>query len=192
MKFEVGDKVKFLNEVGSGVIKRIDKNLAYVDVDGFELPMKISELIEDVSWGKTPKTITQDVVEEPVIIPTISAPVEKEKPIHVIKEQPIINRYKTTHREAEIDMHIWELDINHRQLNTSDCLHIQLSFFKRCLESAIENNYLKVVFIHGVGNGILKTEIRKILDEYEFIDYYNASMAKYGVGATEVNIRHNK
>lgn len=195
MQFEPGDKVKFLNDVGSGIVKRVEKGIAYVEVDGFELPVKVSELIEDVSWGKTPKVAAPvntvvSIPELSVPIPATIAVIDKSKP--VVKEQPLINRYKTSHREAEVDMHIWELEENYRNINTTDCLQIQLSFFRRCLESAIENNYLKIIFIHGVGNGILKKEIRSILDEYAFIEYFNASMAKYGVGATEVNIRHNK
>lgn len=210
MNFNIGDKVKFLNEVGSGIVTRIDKDTVYViDSDGFELPMKESNLVADLPWGQTPKIVSKPV-ETPKLpkqeIPdsTIEAQkkklanipiINKEAPVEVVhhqRKQPLINRYKTAHREAEIDMHIWELTDTHRNLTPGECFNIQISFFKECLESAIEENYIKVVFIHGVGNGILKTEIRKILNDYDFIEYFNASMAKYGVGATEVNIRHNK
>ena len=89
-------------------------------------------------------------------------------------------------------MHIWRLTDNYSRMTNGEMLNLQLQFFKRCLGSAIDNNYTKVVFIHGVGNGRLKQEIRQILDEFAYIEYYNASLEKYGVGATEVLIRHNK
>lgn len=40
-----GDKVRFLNSVGGGVVTRIEGNIAYVeDEDGFETPILVKEL----------------------------------------------------------------------------------------------------------------------------------------------------
>lgn len=45
-KFEPGDKVKFLNAVGGGVVKKIAGGVVYVeDETGFDMPMQPSELI---------------------------------------------------------------------------------------------------------------------------------------------------
>jgi dsDNA-specific endonuclease/ATPase MutS2 len=45
----------------------------------------------------------------------------------------------------------------------------------------------KIVFIHGVGNGKLKHELRRILDaEYKNLRYQDASFKEYGFGATMV------
>lgn len=60
------------------------------------------------------------------------------------------------------------------------------------MNKSIETNIDKVIFIHGVGQGILKHNIEKELDKYSFIHYFPASMQKYGVGATEVIIGKNK
>ncbi|MFP4024244.1 MAG: DUF2027 domain-containing protein [Thiohalospira sp.] len=48
MNFRKGDKVKFLNDVGEGVIVRFqDKNIAIVhNSDGFEVPVLMSELLK--------------------------------------------------------------------------------------------------------------------------------------------------
>ncbi|MFO7721828.1 MAG: hypothetical protein R6V49_01260 [Bacteroidales bacterium] len=48
MKFKIGDKVKFLNTTGGGVISRIiDKSLVHVEIeDGFEIPVMVSDLIQ--------------------------------------------------------------------------------------------------------------------------------------------------
>ena len=35
---KIGDRVRFLNSVGGGIIKKIEGNIAYVDDDGFETP----------------------------------------------------------------------------------------------------------------------------------------------------------
>jgi hypothetical protein len=47
MKFRIGEKVKFLNEVGEGeIVSVIDKKSVLVQTsDGFELPVLTTELI---------------------------------------------------------------------------------------------------------------------------------------------------
>ena len=43
---KIGDRVRFLNDVGGGIVARIDNNIAYVrDEDGFETPMPVKELV---------------------------------------------------------------------------------------------------------------------------------------------------
>ncbi|MBQ0016802.1 MAG: hypothetical protein KBT04_07455 [Bacteroidales bacterium] len=45
-KFEIGDKVKFLNAIGGGVVTKIAKDTVYVkDETGFDMPMAPNELI---------------------------------------------------------------------------------------------------------------------------------------------------
>jgi dsDNA-specific endonuclease/ATPase MutS2 len=71
-------------------------------------------------------------------------------------------------------------------------VNLQLNYFRNYLDLAIKDHIKNIVFIHGVGNGTLKGEIRKTLDEmYPKLSYSDASMAKYGVGATEIEIPHN-
>ncbi len=47
MKITKGDKVRFLNDVGGGVVSRIEGGkLAYViDEDGFEIPALLSDIV---------------------------------------------------------------------------------------------------------------------------------------------------
>ena len=43
---KIGDKVRFLNAVGGGVISRIEGNMAYVtDEDGFDNPVFLRECV---------------------------------------------------------------------------------------------------------------------------------------------------
>jgi hypothetical protein len=51
------------------------------------------------------------------------------------------------------------------------------------------NEYEKVTFIHGVGNGILKNTIIKELEGYEGIENRMAAISKFGVGALDVLIK---
>lgn len=56
------------------------------------------------------------------------------------------------------------------------------------MESNAKNKGRKIVFIHGVGNGVLKNEIRKQLERKYKVYYQDASFREYGYGATMVII----
>jgi len=64
---------------------------------------------------------------------------------------------------------------------------LQLDTARRQLEFAIRKRIQKVVFIHGVGEGVLKTELEYLFGRYN-VKYYDADYQKYGLGATEVYI----
>jgi hypothetical protein len=89
----------------------------------------------------------------------------------------------------ETDLHIHELIDNAAGLTNSEMLQIQLDKFKQVMDENIKNKGRKLVFIHGVGNGTLKTELRKLLDRnYKKHIYQDASFQEYGYGATMVII----
>ncbi len=114
--------------------------------------------------------------------------IEKAKP-----KQPeeIINKHKTSPREAVVDLHIGELTEDYSKMNNIDMLNYQMNYFVSCLESALRGYLTKVIFIHGVGEGVLKTKMMEILKEYDNIQFRDASMNKFGYGATEVLIWHS-
>lgn len=45
MAAKVGDKVRYLNDIGGGIIKRIEGKVAYVDDGGFETPALLKDLV---------------------------------------------------------------------------------------------------------------------------------------------------
>ena len=45
------------------------------------------------------------------------------------------------------------------------------------------------VFIHGVGEGVLKQELHTILGRYDFLVFEDAPYYKYGLGATLVSYK---
>lgn len=76
-------------------------------------------------------------------------------------------------------------------MSNFDIVNLQLDTAKRQLEFAIQKRIQKIVFIHGVGEGILKEELGYLFRKYEGIDWYDADYQKYGMGATEVYIRQS-
>ena len=92
-------------------------------------------------------------------------------------------------RPVEVDLHIEQLMDNYRSLTNNEIQDIQMTRFRAVLENAIQIRTRKIVFIHGVGNGRLKHEIRRALDtEYKKLRYQDASFKEYGFGATMVMI----
>ena len=108
------------------------------------------------------------------------------------EEEAMIFKHQISQREAEVDLHIQELLEDSVSLKKEEILDFQINYFERCLDSAIFNHFLKVIFIHGVGNGILREAILLILKKQEGIEVFDAPMQKYGVGAIEVRILHNR
>lgn len=92
---------------------------------------------------------------------------------------------------AEVDLHLHELIEDERRLGTDERLTYQLAYFERALEAAIRDGKRKLIVIHGVGEGVLREEVRRLLQFYEGVRFHDADMRRYGSGATEVEIlRH--
>lgn len=109
-----------------------------------------------------------------------------------IKEKPLIDKHRTNFEEAVVDLHIGELVDNIAGLSSHDMFNLQLSYFRKTLESAIQNDYRKITFIHGVGNGVLKNAIVSELENYEQTENRMAEISKFGVGALDVVIRNKE
>jgi hypothetical protein len=90
----------------------------------------------------------------------------------------------------EVDLHIHEIVEDYAGLSNGEILQIQMDRFQTALEGAILHKTKKIVFIHGVGNGKLKHELRKALDtKFSGLMYQDASFKEYGFGATVVYIK---
>ncbi|HPE34924.1 MAG TPA: DUF2027 domain-containing protein [Bacteroidales bacterium] len=139
------------------------------------------------------------IVAEIDVHPTVAESQTDEKFDEEIQQQAarpkqpeeFINKHKTSPREAVVDLHIEELTDDSAKMSPNEILNYQLNYFVRCLESAMKNYLTKVIFIHGVGEGVLKEKMAQILKEYENVRTRDASMHKFGYGATEVLIWHS-
>jgi hypothetical protein len=111
--------------------------------------------------------------------------------IEYITPAALIDKHRIASKEAEVDLHISSLRSDYPTMPQNEILLYQLDYFQRMLESAIAFNYEKVIFIHGIGNGVLKNAIADKLKDYENVEMRRASFAKYGYGAVEVHIHRN-
>ncbi|QZE15040.1 DUF2027 domain-containing protein [Halosquirtibacter laminarini] len=90
----------------------------------------------------------------------------------------------------EVDLHIDALLDNTNGLSKSEMLRHQIEAFNKEMESAIKDKIKRIIFIHGKGNGTLKTQLykehRKRYIKYKIQD---ASFQKYGYGASLIILR---
>lgn len=123
--------------------------------------------------------------------------VSAEKLESAMREKAIENRRTTqpatkqTGKEIiEVDLHIEELLDNINGLSNKDILDYQLKTFDEVMSENKGKKGQKIVFIHGKGDGVLKSAILKELkDKYKNAFYQDASFKEYGFGATMVTIK---
>jgi len=108
------------------------------------------------------------------------------------KDEPKVVVKRTVSPDlVEIDLHIHELLEDTRGLANHDMLEVQMGRFRNELETAIANGTRRIVFIHGIGNGTLKQELRKELStKYKKYYFQDASFKEYGYGATMVILKN--
>ena len=193
VEIKKGSQVKFLNDVGGGIVLEIfsDGTANVEGEDGFDMKYNLQELMlvsdsiteqEEEYNNKLPdlaKIIAQDVNEE------------RQKLIQKDFEVKYANvRATNQERRGEhmvIDLHIHELIEDQSGLQDRTKLDVQLNHFERMMRIAGEQRVRRVIFIHGVGQGVLRNQIRTRLDSYyPDCTVRDANPREYGAGATEV------
>ncbi|WP_304065836.1 Smr/MutS family protein [Pedobacter glucosidilyticus] len=87
----------------------------------------------------------------------------------------------------ELDLHIEKLRDDHQFLNKNEILTIQQDIFTKSLDAAIAHKYPQMIFIHGVGNGVLRDFIHKTVSKHPQVKtFMDAQREKFGYGATQV------
>lgn len=91
---------------------------------------------------------------------------------------------------VEVDLHIHELIDDTTGLSNKEMLDLQMDKFREEMDAAIKSKSKKIVFIHGLGNGTLKNELRRELSyKYKKYPFQDASFQEYGYGATMVVLK---
>lgn len=189
MNFNIGDKVKAIDEAQEGHVVSINGKNIVVEIDDFEftfLPQQLIVINESASKLKS---------EYEQHAPTIHLAESEEgkKKTSMTQQERIIEMGKVSGKRnrngvLEFDLHIHDLLVNHRGMAPGEMLDYQKEYTVNCIEEALKKGEPSIVFIHGIGKGILKSEILKIFRDYDF-PYEDASLREYGLGATEVILR---
>jgi dsDNA-specific endonuclease/ATPase MutS2 len=178
-KFEIGDKVSVLDDNITGYITGFKSNLIVVDVNDFPMEYYAHELIK--IENEPTRFFTEKSIDE--VLAEKADPKRK----GVVKDKSSKkDQYSITY-----DLHIEKLVKDFSRMHNHDILTIQLDTARYHLEHAIRNRIPRIVLIHGVGEGVLKTELDFMLSRYKNVTFEDANYQKYGLGATQVYIKQN-
>jgi hypothetical protein len=197
-EFKVGDRVRFLNDEGEGIILSFPSpNIALVeDSTGFAYEHEVRELVHVVPLDKELKKYEE-------VNPDLASLLERNIDAEMVKKANADFKaiYKGKQGSEikgkgdwmEVDLHAHELLESQRGMTNGDIVVYQIEHFERMLRNAEEKKMKRVIFIHGVGQGVLRQEIRRILNEYyPHCEFMDAPYHIYGYGATEVRIHPNR
>lgn len=182
MELRVNDRVEVLDDALRGkVIEVKGEDVTIETSEGFVLKFHPSELIRtDEEQTRLISTANVEISE-----------ILKEKQV---PGKPKSRRVRPKERNAppmEVDLHIEKLVNSFKGMSNYDILTLQLDTAKRQIEFATRKRIQRIVFIHGVGEGILKAELDYLLGRYDNLKFYDADYQKYGIGATEVYFFQN-
>lgn len=144
----------------------------FFDENAYLIKVASSKILPDLQMNIDPKELEKAMKQKKDVKPNLPLPAPNAE-------------------TEEIDLHIEQLTDNIQGLDNGQMLEMQLARFTIAIELGIASNTHKMVFIHGVGNGKLKHEIRCLLDtKYNRqVRYQDASFREYGYGATLVTLR---
>jgi len=111
---------------------------------------------------------------------------KKEKPRIRQEKAKATTKYVILSKEKVVDLHIEELLKDFSGMSNAQIISYQIRFFQKEMDQAILNKMHKITFIHGVGQGVLKSAIREELKKYDHISFGEGPPGKFGYGATEV------
>ncbi|GMN09388.1 hypothetical protein MTsPCn9_01560 [Croceitalea sp. MTPC9] len=173
--FKIGDRIEVLDEAIKGKVIKVTSPLIKIQTDhGFEMEFQPSELL--LIGGEIEVTNFE------------VAQIKNKKDVPNKNKKAVIKPKNRNAPKMEVDLHINQLTNSIKGMSNYDMLNLQLETAKRQLEFAMRKRIQKVVFIHGVGEGVLKEELIYLFNRYETVKYYDAEYKKYGLGATEVYI----
>jgi len=179
---KIGDKVSAVDDAVNGVITGINGNLVTIrSDDDFELQYSVKELVV-IGGFALEKEINSSQIAQAI------SEKQETKP----KKAPKVKPKERNLPPMEVDLHINQLVKNPKKMSNYDMLSLQLDTAKRQLDFAIGKRIQKIVFIHGVGEGVLRAELEFLFRRYEHLKFYDADFQKYGRGAVEVYIFQNK
>jgi len=188
MAINKNDIVRFMDSIGGGKIIQIDEDhhLVWVETDdGFPVgPIAMSQVV--------PISTVDDYLQHSHHLDTSVSPPKKAVITSSISF-PTTPVKQSQRRKGELifDLHIDALPTNGSNMTDVEKHQYQLHYFRLQMQQNIRFRGRRLIFIHGKGNGVLKREIRQILQrEYAAkVDVHDASFSIYEDGATLVIIR---
>ena len=171
-QLKVGDKVGFLHSTGFGIILNISNNLADVkDEIGFVNKYKLSDLVSRID------------------IPVEEIPI-KDNGQYSDKKNALFSS-KNIKQFPTLDLHMENLVDSHRDWTNHEIVTFQLKKLSEFLNATAKNKIQKVIIVHGVGTGKLKTEIESIVHGIPGASMFDCDYQTFGKGASFIERKYN-
>ena len=164
-EFKIGDRVKFKDAVGEGlVVKTVGSKIWVQDGFGFDRVYEAIDLLP---------------IAEEIDIGHLTV---KDKPF--AKSRPASQQVD----RLIIDLHSHELLDTTHGMKPYDILNYQIQCAVDTIDEARRRNISKVLIIHGKGKGRLQEEVHDMLRRMGGNEFYFADYKEGGYGATEVRL----
>jgi len=166
MEFKVGDKVLFKKEKQSGIIVKVNSlyKVLVETTDGFEVNIALKDLVLISENTNTSSAYGTNFY---------SKDTEENK--------RVVSKQQRSQSVLKIDLHIELLTNNSQYMDNFEIVQIQLDACQKKVEHALNSNFQKLIIVHGIGTGVLKAEVHKLLSNYKLRFYLTKD-----AGATEV------
>ena len=159
--FKIGDKVRFLNDVGEGRVTGVqpDGQILVEDDDGFEYAHAPSDLIPMESRAEMEQAYER-------VVPSVLEILQQE--MDPARQRKMEQDFKSKYKEAqarpsggaveEVDLHLHAIVDSQAGLSPGVMLELQIAHFERMLQIGIRQRTKKMIFIHGIGQGCCATK----------------------------------
>lgn len=164
--FSIGEVISILNETGNYTVVSIGSEVInVVDEHGFDLAISLDKAVK-IHHFKTGAISIKD-----------SDKPKQKKQSKFAEEVP------------RLDLHFESFDTHKYEVSAHEKFTIQMNTFKRFINGHLKNKTTRVLVIHGVGEGRLKSEILACLRGRNGYDMNDANYSQRGVGASYIDIK---
>jgi hypothetical protein len=180
MVIKIGDTVETIDDAIIGKVISVNNGIVIIEAeDGFEFQFESNELIKiDTDDNINLGSFSNHTLEE----------ITREKESNKKRTTQAVKSKDRNKPMFVVDLHIHQLKDSTRGMTNFDMLNLQLDTARGQLDFAIRQRMPNMVFIHGIGEGVLKEELYTVLRRYNNVTFYDADYKLYGLGATEIKI----
>lgn len=161
-----GCTVTLMDSNDRGILRHVHKDFVEIEIDGLLFRAGFNDFV------------VNNPEEDARLVSSIGRSAQKRK-------ETIADRPQALPNEISVDLHIEKIPSGYEAPEGFE-LPYQLEYFKSILHKNLKHRGMRISFIHGVGDGILRDAIRKEIDEAYAL---TCSWAPGPAGVTIVTVR---
>lgn len=161
-----GCTVTLMDSNDRGILRHVHKDFVEIEIDGLLFRAGFNDFV------------VNNPEEDVRLVSSIGRSAQKRK-------ETVADRPQALPNEISVDLHIEKIPSGYEAPEGFE-LPYQLEYFKSILHKNLKHRGMRISFIHGVGDGILRDAIRKEIDEAYAL---TCSWAPGPAGVTIVTVR---